>query len=490
MTTTELAEYKLLPTLQYSELVDSVGKSKTWFGLLNLRDYPADNFPDAGQIADYIFAEIAQPEIQIFLLLIERQHDEPWAGNSDSVYIQQLCEIKAQKTNYNEQYTEIIKRGCVWKNMLPFDNLLGIITQNTDNPLESVAKNRHCVIVNTAQPLNLEVLNIQKPWGYEGWYTGVEKRGVVRVTDKYGKTELPHALTLFKKQLLADYSIPLILLKTLNPLAEDVVGDLYYEMHEEKWEVYVVTEIDKTAWPSGTGIIKAGLHPNKIAEYQQNHAEKWSDVLIEDFKQAIAEYEKIRRLIDESAEEFSNELSAQEMSLRKKAADFVGDCPVKVGDIVSFPVFQLHSLRHGIKVIEFQTPHYERLIVMFAQKVLTQKHWDTENALSKILPEVYKQPELEILHKSDGKLVERFVDFPQFTADRISLDNEHTWDDQLGRQYHLLINVSGQATVFPENGQSLFLNHEEALFLPVGMGSYRLKSTGDSPLICLKAMPK
>jgi hypothetical protein len=34
------------------------------------------------------------------------------------------------------------------------------------------------------------------------------------------------------------------------------------------------------------------------------------------------------------------------------------------------------------------------------------------------------------------------------------------------------------------------LNHEEALFLPVGMGSYRLKSTGDSPLICLKAMPK
>ena len=68
-----------------------------------------------------------------------------------------------------------------------------------------------------------------------------------------------------------------------------------------------MTEIDKTAWPSGTGIIKAGLHPNKIAEYQQNHAEKWSDVLIEDFKQAIAEYEKIRRLIDESAEEFSNE---------------------------------------------------------------------------------------------------------------------------------------------------------------------------------------
>jgi hypothetical protein len=45
--------------------------------------------------------------------------------------------------------------------------------------------------------------------------------------------------------MLADYPESLILLKTLNPVADDVIGDLYYEMHEEKWEVYVVTEIDK-----------------------------------------------------------------------------------------------------------------------------------------------------------------------------------------------------------------------------------------------------
>ena len=104
--------------------------------------------------------------------------------------------------------------------------------------------------------------------------------------------------------------------------------------------------------------------------------------------------------------------------------------------------------------------------------------------------EVYQQPELERLHKSIGLLVERFVDFPQFTADRISLDTGQAWDEQLGVQYHLLINVSGQATVFPENGQTVILNPEEALFLPVGMGSYLLKSTADTPLICLKAMPK
>jgi hypothetical protein len=105
-------------------------------------------------------------------------------------------------------------------------------------------------------------------------------------------------------------------------------------------------------------------------------------------------------------------------------------------------------------------------------------------------PDVYHQPELEKLYQSAGILVERFVDFPQFTADRISLDTGHTWDDQLGGQYHLLISIAGQAAVFPENGQAVILNPEEALFLPVGMGSYRLISTADTPLIYLKAMPK
>ena len=490
MTATNFTGYKQLPSLEHSGLVNSKAESKTWFSFLNLCDYRPEAFPDAGQILDYIFSEIELPKIKFFLLLIERKRNESWNENIDSGYFQQLCEIKIQNTNHNHENAELIKRGCVWKDRLSPQILQDIITQNPAAPLESVARNRQCVIVNTAQPLRLEVLKIKKPWGYEGWYTGVEKRGVVKVTDEYGKTELPYALSLFKKQLLANYSTALILLKTLNPVAEDVVGDLYYEMHEEKWEVYVVTEIDKTAWPSGTGIIKAGLHPDKIVEYQNNHGENWSDFLLKNFKQAIAEYEILRHQIDESTDCISTELTAQEISLREKATAFVGDCSVKVGDIVSFPVFQLHSLQHGIKVIEFQTPHYERMIVMFAQKVLTQKRWDTADALSKLLPEIYKRPELERLHKSAGILVERFVDFPQFTADRISLDTNLFWNDQLYGQYHLLITISGQATVFPENGQSIILNPEEALFLSVGIGSYRLKNTGDTPLICLKAMPK
>ena len=353
-----------------------------------------------------------------------------------------------------------------------------------------MAKNRHAVIVNPEQSLRLEVLNIPKPWGHEGWYTGVEKRGVVKVTDEYGKTELPYALNIFKKQVLADHPESLILLKTLNPVSEDVIGDLYYEMHEKKWEVYVVTEIDQTAWPSGTGIIKAGLHPEKIKDYQEIHGSKWVEVLLKNFRETIGEYEKIRRQIDDSTEDIPNELHEQELKLRQKASNFVGDCQVKVGDIISFPVFQMHSLRHGIKVIEFQTPHYERLILMFAQKVLTQNHWDTDDALNKMLPVVYEPPELECLHKSSGLLIERFVDFPQFTADRICLEPETIWEDQLDGKYHLLITISGQASIIPKSGSPVKLNREEALFLPVGVGSYRLESTGEIPLICLKAIPK
>ncbi|MDP7439652.1 MAG: hypothetical protein QGI53_09435, partial [SAR324 cluster bacterium] len=132
MTATDFAQYNLLSSLQNSGLLDSTGESKTWFGLLNLSDYPVDEFPDAGQIADYIFAELELPEIQIFLLLIERKQKEPWTENTASVHFQQLCEIKIQKTNHYQQNTELIKRGCVWKDRLSTQNLQEILTQNPD----------------------------------------------------------------------------------------------------------------------------------------------------------------------------------------------------------------------------------------------------------------------------------------------------------------------------------------------------------------------
>jgi len=365
-----------------------------------------------------------------------------------------------------------------------------IISQNHHSPLESIAKNKHVTIISTDEPFRLEKLKISKPWGYESWYTGVEKRGVVKIIDEFGKTELPYSLKLFKKQVLAGFQEDLILLKKLNPLSKAVIGDLYYEMHEEKWEVYVVTEIDKKAWPSGVGIIKAGINPDKIKEYKKINNRNWNKLLLNDFKQAITKYEILRRKIDFSKKSISKALMSQETTLRKKAASFVGDCYVKVGDIISFPALQIHSLQHGIKVIEFQTPHYERMIVMFSQKVITQNHWDTEKALKKIVPEVYKKPKIKNLLKTEGFMLERFVDFPHFTADRLFLNPDKFWTDQLNDKYHILIVIKGEANIFSEYGKSIILRSEDAFFLPNSMGSYTIKNTGEIPLIYLKAMPK
>lgn len=281
MTSRDFSIKYLLSCLEISQLLESESGSSIWFAHLNLHDFTEVEIPDGGKIADYLLSEMDLQEVQFFLLLIERKRLETWTEKSEQVSFQELIEIKLQKSNHNNKNATLKKQGSVWKNKLDPETIKGIIVQNPDAPLESVAKNRHAVIVNPEQSLRLEVLNIPKPWGHEGWYTGVEKRGVVKVTDEYGKTELPYALNIFKKQVLADHPESLILLKTLNPVSEDVIGDLYYEMHEKKWEVYVVTEIDQTAWPSGTGIIKAGLHPEKIKDYQEIHGSKWVEILLQ-----------------------------------------------------------------------------------------------------------------------------------------------------------------------------------------------------------------
>ena len=87
----------------------------------------------------------------------------------------------------------------------------------------------------------------------------------------------------------------LILLKTLNPVPDEVIGDLYLEMHEEKWEVYVVTALDPEAWPSGKGMIRAGLAPEIIKKYRAEHGEEWSRHCLGDFRSCIGVYEEIRK---------------------------------------------------------------------------------------------------------------------------------------------------------------------------------------------------
>ena len=367
MTEKLLSENNLTSCVESSFLLDFISSAQVWFTHINLSIFNGNIIPDNGCIVDQLISLYDLEEFQNYLILVERKQTEEWNENKGTVTFQALVEVEVQKRKNNTQSNTFIKRGCVWKNIIDTESILKIFRDNPNSLLESVAENRKAVIIDSREPLKLKVLKIPKPWGFEGWYTGIEKRGVVNVIDKHGETELPYALYLFKKQMLADDLESLILLKTLNPVAEKTIGDLYYELHEKKWEVYIVTEIDKTAWPSGKGIIKAGLHPGKIEEYKKKYGNSWEETLREEFKSAVSEYEQIRLQIDDSQDDIPKEILEKEKILRDKASNFVGDLPVIVGDIISFPVLQVHSLRHGIKVVEFQTPHYERLILMFAQ---------------------------------------------------------------------------------------------------------------------------
>ena len=490
MTEKLLSKNNLISCIESSFMLDFIPSTKVWFTHINLEILPENIIPDSGSIADQLISLYDLEEFHYYFILVERKHTEHWNEKKEPVHHQALIEVELQKITNKIQIKNFKKRGCVWKNSIDPEIILKIFKKNQNSLLESVAKKRKATIIDFKEPLQLKVLKIPKPWGFEGWYTGIEKRGVVNVVDNFGETELPYALNLFKKQMLANDLESLILLKTLNPVAEKTIGDLYYELHEKKWEVYIVTEIDKTAWPSGVGIIKAGLHPDKIKLYKNKCRNNWEKILLKEFKSAVLEYENIRRQIDDSQDNISKELHEKEEILREKASGYIGDLPVKVGDIISFPVFQIHSLRHGIKVIEFQTPHYERLILMFAQKVITQNHWDTENAISKMEAEVYQPPKLDCIHNTEYLNVERFTDFPQFNFDRIRLEPKNTYLNQLFDRYQLLIVISGQAAVVSKTGKSLKLRKEESLFLPASMESYRIENLGDNQLICLNATPK
>ncbi|MDP7464151.1 MAG: hypothetical protein QF614_06650, partial [SAR324 cluster bacterium] len=179
-------------------------------------------------------------------------HPEPWREPEQWRVCQSLMEWEFFEDSYRAA------RGCVWKEQHSLEEIKNWLLQAPEDALGHVAQQVGAAVVHPDRPLKFQRLDIPKPWGFEGWYTGVEKRGVVRVGDANGTTELPHALSLFPGELHGLHPQQLVLLKTLNPVPQEVLGDLYLELHEEKWEVYVVTEIDSQAWPQGEGIVKAG----------------------------------------------------------------------------------------------------------------------------------------------------------------------------------------------------------------------------------------
>lgn len=356
-------------------------------------------------------------------------------------------------------------------------------------------------------PWLLAPIHIPKPWGQEIWYTGIEARGQAEVAGHEGNIPLPWLLELMSGQIGLPDRVQPILLKVLDPLPDEVYGDLYFELHQEKQEVYVVTHVDQKAWSTGVGAIQLGFAPRARQRYETD----------KEFKQAyldsVKAYEHVRRLVDaqlddkkaaagigaaqpaansqlinwisELSQNIENkELISKETQLRQAMNSFIAEYPLAVGDVVTIPKLVPHALQHGVRVVEFQTPVYERKILSFGQKVLTQTHWDTEEALALVDMDFSHLQPPEPLSIAPDYQVERIVNFDDFEVQRIQLDGHYLFH---GGVYSILMALQGGLTL-ETAGRISELGSGQALLLPKAEKGWLM--TSSVPCTFLLALPQ
>ncbi|MBV1931890.1 MAG: hypothetical protein KUG71_09250 [Porticoccaceae bacterium] len=390
--------------------------------------------------------------------------------------------------------------------------------------LSSLAAAWEVPVIDLAGPLVLEPVAIPKPWGQEIWYTGMEQRGLSLVTDGRHSIPLAWLIAVFPAFLMGAISkeksglngemVEPNLLKILDPLPEPVYGDLYFELHEEKREVYVVTHIDKQVWPEGVGAIRYGFSTVARGRYRSESAFRSA------YLEAVSAYRELRKQIDAdidkmrtrdglglneavSAEqakiwqrELPPELIAEEVSLRDEMDGFTELRSLSLGDVVKVPLLTPHALQHGVRTVEFQTPVYERKILSFAQKVLTQNNWDTAEAMElmpmeseqDLNPGQAPEPALNnpLVEFEDSAEVrcEQVVVFEDFQVQRITLQPGAEWLLPGNGAYSLVMTIQG---VLSLSGQQV--RHEQAVFVPVSCGDINLQNLAAGPCVALISQP-
>ena len=319
------------------------------------------------------------------------------------------------------------------------------------------------IAVSPDTPVKLVPVNVAKPWGREIWYSAIEERGESRVVVAGSEMLLSAYLD------AVSLPSPVILLKVLDPHPEAVRGDLYFEVHEKKREVYVVTAVDQDAWPDGIGRIRFGMNQEARRRFGNDS----------DFRRAylgaVREYERLRRKID------GGERVTAEREARKRAAmdAFTSLEEIESGDVVVVPTWTPHALQHGVRVAEFQTAAYERFIISFAQKVATQDGWDSERAIARLSLEPPSPPEFHPVAPG----VESIASFEDFGVWRASHDPGHETRLPERAPYALCMGMTGNIRIGP-----LRLGPEEACLIPPdALRHHRIAM--DDPGQCLIAAP-
>lgn len=295
------------------------------------------------------------------------------------------------------------------------------------------------------QPVLLQPVSVEKPWGRELWFTAMESRGESAVVLDQGSTPLSSYLALAPDRLCRRR--PIVLLKILDPKPQPVAGDLYFEVHEKKREVYIVTGIDPQAWPDGSGRIRFGMNQERRSEFADDAAFRQA------YLAAVKDYEAVRRSIDAG-----NTIDpAIEAEKRCAMEGFTSLQPLTVGDVVTVPTWVPHSLQHGVRVVEFQTPTFERFIISFAQQVVTQDHWDSDHGIANL--SLDPPPVPAFADVAPG--VSRIVAFEDFSVWRIELAPGAACQPPLSIPYAVCMNVDGGVVVAEQP-----LEPEQACFVP------------------------
>ncbi|WP_186643989.1 hypothetical protein [Fluviispira vulneris] len=476
-------------------------------------DLSTDPERTAQNVLNYLNKQINVKNLKQFYCVVPFNLEQPWQNNSISlIIIYSLVNYKDQLTIESFIVKELsptffIKDLHSHKNYefeCGEDFFKNTITVNCDSLLfdEITITQKNNAIFKINEPFIFEPVSIQKPWGQEIWFTGVEKRGVSCIRPFANRDEslpLPWVFSAMPQTLQGTRFAGknLTLVKILDPLPDEVFGDLYFELHEEKNEVYVVTEIS-----AESGRIKLGANPDKLKMFKDTKDYK------ELFLNSVKKYEAIRRDIDAIFDDFRKDegielnlpISADkikswqeripkdmldiERKLRQEMDSFVGYLNLNIGDVVCVPTYLPHALQHGVKVIEFQTPTYERKIISFAQKVLTQSTWDTVEAISimNVLPPVCS--ELRVIDNNDKFLEEIVCSFNEFDSTRVTVKQDCVYHFLQNDDYKILFLLKGQIKLINEISEEFSCEVGQCLYLSAGK-NFKVKLSKDSVfLVC------
>lgn len=332
------------------------------------------------------------------------------------------------------------------------------------------------------QPIELQPKIIDKPWGQEIWYSGVEQRGVCDFGEISSNTPIPWLQAVLPNEAAGRAGEALVLLKVLAPSSKRVQGDLYFELHEKKREVYVVTHIDRRAWPDGVGYMRYGFDRRRLGQFPNEAAFRAA------YLESVLNYEKQRRLLDalfEQGGEASASQITREEQLREHMEGFTHLQPLQEGDVVQVPTGLPHALQHGVRVVEFQTPTYERKILSFGQKVLTQDHWDTREAVAQMLLLPPAAAPTGLSTREVGVARDQIVDFPDFEVHRVCIQPGKSWRPAVQASYQLLIVIAGEMAL-----EGLLYESERALLLPRHWQGSVAARDAAAPLVFLLARPR